>query len=217
MRSNASQPATGRVLKLFIAERNPLVLTALGDLVSRDDRFEIVASCPNGGTLIEFVASGGLDFDIVVAGWSLADMTAGRLLSELRRRRLSRTVVVFCEAQAPDILKQCVRSGAQGFCYQFDGPDILFRTLVAVGDGRICIPKIDLSDLTKSPLSKLTACEQELLAALSDGLTNLQIASRIGISVNTVKYHLKNLYEKLEVRNRAMAIGRFVRETNSTL
>ena len=52
--------------------------------------------------------------------------------------------------------------------------------------------------------------ERELLAALADGWSNLQIASRIGISRNTVKYHLKNLYDKLNVNNRAMAVALFM-------
>ena len=49
------------------------------------------------------------------------------------------------------------------------------------------------------PLSALTVRERELLGALADGWSNLQIAARIGISRNTVKYHLKNLYDKLNV------------------
>ena len=48
------------------------------------------------------------------------------------------------------------------------------------------------------------------LAALANGWTNLQIAARIGISANTVKYHLKNLYDKLGVNNRAMAVAMFM-------
>jgi DNA-binding NarL/FixJ family response regulator len=45
---------------------------------------------------------------------------------------------------------------------------------------------------------------------LADGWTNLQIATRTGISENTVKYHLKNLYDKLAVRNRAAAVALYV-------
>jgi DNA-binding CsgD family transcriptional regulator len=44
------------------------------------------------------------------------------------------------------------------------------------------------------------------LLAIAGGLTNQQIADRFGISRNTVKFHLKNLYDKLEVSNRVMAI-----------
>ena len=49
--------------------------------------------------------------------------------------------------------------------------------------------------------------ERELLSARAGGWTNQQIASRYGISPNTVKFHLKNLYEKLDVSNRASAVA----------
>jgi DNA-binding NarL/FixJ family response regulator len=49
----------------------------------------------------------------------------------------------------------------------------------------------------------------ELLAVLAKGWTNIQIATRMGISENTVKYHLKNLYDKIGVHNRAAAVAMF--------
>ncbi len=72
------------------------------------------------------------------------------------------------------------------------------------------LPYIDIELLNYDPLAVLTARERELLAALANGWTNLQIASRTGITRNTVKYHLKNLYDKLGVSNRAMAVALFL-------
>jgi two-component system nitrate/nitrite response regulator NarP len=69
---------------------------------------------------------------------------------------------------------------------------------------------LDIEALSNDPLQVLTTRERELLAALADGWSNLQIASRIGISRNTVKYHLKNLYDKLNVNNRAMAVALYM-------
>jgi len=77
------------------------------------------------------------------------------------------------------------------------------------------LPYIDMQALTSDPLKELTARERELLAALGNGWTNLQIASRIGISLNTVKYHLKNLYDKLGVNNRAMAVALYMSVTQN--
>ncbi len=56
-----------------------------------------------------------------------------------------------------------------------------------------------------SPLEKLTERELEVLELLAEGLTNSQIAERLFISANTVKRHLKTVFEKLEVSNRAAA------------
>jgi two-component system nitrate/nitrite response regulator NarP len=46
-----------------------------------------------------------------------------------------------------------------------------------------------------------------MLSALSKGLTNRELSKELGISTNTVKFHLTNLYSKLDVKNRAQAIA----------
>ena len=109
-----------------------------------------------------------------------------------------------------DVLRQSVKSGAWGFISKADEPEILLDTIATVARGRLCLPYIDLQSLNEDPIETLTARERELLGALADGWSNMQIASRIGISRNTVKYHLKNLYDKLGVKNRAMAVALFV-------
>jgi len=62
----------------------------------------------------------------------------------------------------------------------------------------------------EAPQTRLTERERDLLAALASGRTNAQLAKDLDISVNTVKFHLKNLYEKLHVANRAQAVARYM-------
>lgn len=52
-------------------------------------------------------------------------------------------------------------------------------------------PFVDVSQLANDPFSGLTPRERELLAALASGLTNAQIAGKLDISLNTVKFHLR--------------------------
>ena len=199
-------------LNVLIAERNPLVIAAVRDLVGRDERFNFAGSMQSGEAFIEAAAKQPVEFDVAIIGWRLSDMNGGEVLVELQNRQLAPRVIIFSNDHDVGILKQCVRLGAQGFCYQFEDPLILFHTLVAVANGRICIPYTDVTKIGETRLSGLTTRELELLAVLADGWTNLQIASRTGISENTVKYHLKNLYEKLGVRSRAMAVALYASE-----
>ncbi len=108
------------------------------------------------------------------------------------------------------MLRQAVKAGAWGFISKADDPSILLDTISTVSRGRLCLPYVDLQTINDDPLETLTTRERELLTALANGWSNLQIASRIGISRNTVKYHLKNLYDKLGVNNRAMAVALFM-------
>jgi two-component system, NarL family, nitrate/nitrite response regulator NarP len=197
----------GRVL---IAERNPLVLAALRGLFKEQGDFSITGTVRTSGEVVHAVRR--QDFDCLLLGWQLADADAPEILSILSRLEMSPRIVLFADQNLPVIIKETIRFGVHGLCYQFEDPEILFATLAAVIKGRICIPYTELSKVTAPAIARLTARESELLGMLADGWSNTQIATRTGISENTVKYHLKNLYDKLEVRNRAMAVALFTHE-----
>ncbi len=214
-KSGKTSKAIGeRRVRVVVAERNPLVVSALREMLECDGRFELLSAVQSGKQFLELAKDAA--FDVAVIGWKLADMDGADILAEVQSRKLDVRITVFSNDHDVGILKQCVRLGAQGYCFQFDDPSIIFETILAVAHGRICIPYIDISKVNDTPLSQLTVRERELLAVLSDGWTNLQIATRTGISENTVKYHLKNLYDKLDVRNRAMAVALYASEKRRT-
>ena len=68
-------------------------------------------------------------------------------------------------------------------------------------------PFLDVRELQQDPIQQLSRRERVMLEALSKGLTNRELAKELDISINTVKFHLSNLFEKLSVRNRAQAIA----------
>jgi two-component system nitrate/nitrite response regulator NarP len=207
MVSSVPQEAVGRVL---IAERNPLVIAALRGLFSENSRFFIVDTARTSAELCEKLTL--VETDCVLLSWQLEDAEAPDVLADIGRLGFDPKIVLFADTNNPSMVKETIRLGVNGLCYQFEDPEILFATLTAVMQGRICIPYTVLSKITNTPFQKLTARETELLGMLSNGWSNTQIASRTGISDNTVKYHLKNLYDKLEVRNRAMAVALYAKE-----
>ncbi|NRP75073.1 putative transcriptional regulatory protein NarL [Ensifer psoraleae] len=207
-----SQEVGGRVL---IAERNPLVIAALRGLFSENARFSIIDTARTSAELCEKLAS--IKTDCVLLSWQLDDAEAPEVLAELSRLGFDPRIVLFADTSNPSILNETIRLGVNGLCYQFEDPEILFATLTAVMQGRICIPYTVLSKISNTPFQQLTSRETELLGMLANGWTNIQIAARTGISENTVKYHLKNLYDKLEVRNRAMAVALYAKERRRNL
>lgn len=196
-------------VRVFLVEPNPLVVSALGVCFERDGRFELARTTDSGKALLAAPAGG---FDVAVLAWQTADLGAADILRGWRAAGRTEPVTIFSNNRDLGTVRQAVRLGAQGYCYQFDDPSVLFDTLHAVANGRICVPFIDVTAINDTPLAGLTVRERELLDVLARGWTNQQIANRTGISENTVKYHLKNLYEKLGVRNRAMAVAIYSRE-----
>ena len=111
----------------------------------------------------------------------------------------------------PDVTATSKQLGGAGFCPKSESTESLLETIIAVSEGRMVFPFMDMSKPGTDPFGLLTGREQELLIALSEGHTNIQIASELGISLNTVKFHLKNLYGKLSVKNRAQAVACYLR------
>jgi DNA-binding NarL/FixJ family response regulator len=191
--------------RVLVADKNPIVRAGLTDIIMRDGRFETVSAVSTGSAFIHACAQQTADIGII--GWSLPDMNGGDVLETLKRRVIQTRVIIYTGEAANDVLVQTVKSGGWGFISKSDEPPVLLDTISSVARGRLCFPYVDFELLSKDPFEVLTAREKELLAALANGWSNLQIASRIGISRNTVKYHLKNLYDKLGVSNRAMAVA----------
>lgn len=203
-RSRSSKDGSARV-RVLIADKNPVVRAGLRDYIARDGRFEVSEIVSGGSAFISSCEAAPVAIGVI--GWGLPDMTGADVLRAVRRRKLPIRIVVYTGDANPSVLRQAVILGAWGFISKSEDPSVLLDTLGSVARGRLSLPYVDIGTLTEDPLEGLTTREHELLRALGNGLTNEQIASRIGISQNTVKYHLKNLYDKLGVKNRAMAVA----------
>ena len=145
-------------MRIVVAERNPFVISALREMLECDGRFELLGSVQSGKQFLDLAAKGG--FDVAIIGWKLADMDGADVLAEVQSRKLDVRITVFSNDHDIGILKQCVRLGAQGYCFQFDDPAIIFDTILAVAHGRICIPYIDINKVNDTPLSQLTVRER---------------------------------------------------------
>ncbi|MFN3869651.1 MAG: LuxR C-terminal-related transcriptional regulator [Hyphomicrobiaceae bacterium] len=203
----AHSDANPRTL-LVIADRNPVVRAGLQDFLSRDGRYTVAAAVETGAELLACCENHRAQ--IAVIGWILPDATAVDLMATAKRRQIHLRPVIYASEDGPEVLRQAVRAGAWGFVSRNDDPNMLLETLASVSRGRMCLPYIDIERLASDPIDLLTRRERELLGALAQGWTNLQIGARFGISGNTVKYHLKNLYDKLGVKNRAMAVALYM-------
>lgn len=193
---------------VVIADKNPVVRAGLQDFLSKDGRYAVEPAVETGNAFVELCQD--RSGCVGVIGWTLPDMTALDLLEVVKRRQLGARVIIYASDDGPDTLRQAVRAGAWGFISKNEDPAALLETIATVARGRLCLPYIDIERLTSDPIDLLTKREKELLGALAQGWTNLQIGSRFGISGNTVKYHLKNLYDKLGVKNRAMAVALYM-------
>lgn len=195
------------VQSLVIADSNTLMLQALSDLFERDRRFSLVATSKTAEGFLETCLR--VPVDIGIIEWGLPQLGAERLLAILRDSPQAPRIIVYAAANDPDVPRRAMAAGAAAFCQRDAPQEQLMDIAASVATGRMVFPFMDVRGLKRDPRESLTEREKTMLAALAKGRTNTELAADLGISINTVKFHLRNLYEKLDLKNRSQAIAFF--------
>jgi two-component system nitrate/nitrite response regulator NarP len=201
--------ANRKRIRVGLADKNPLIQAALKQLLSVDERFELV-----------HIAAGCEDFinnleresvDVGVIGWIIGPCDGRFILDHLKFKAEAPPIVVYTGDNNPLVPAQAMRHGAAGYVSKSEQPTMLMDTIEAVAAGRMVFPFIDVSSLYENPLTTLTRRELEVLSDLAAGRTNKQIARDRGVSLNTVKFHVRNLFQKLGVNSRGQAIALYLK------
>lgn len=194
---------------LGIADKSPLMRAALKQLFSEDDRFQIVSASANSQTFLKQVEK--VAMDVAIVGWVIPPGDARFLLDHLQTMLNAPRVIVYTGLESETVPLQVMAHGGAAFLSKNEDPQYLLETTAQVANGRMVFPYMDVSQINANPLSTLTKRELEVLSSLAAGHTNKEIAAEKGVSTNTVKYHIKNLFEKLGVTNRGQAIALYLR------
>jgi two-component system NarL family response regulator len=188
----------------------------------------------------EVVGSAGTEDDAVAVATAVAPdlvlmdvrMPGGSGLAATARIRAARpetAIVILTVSEDEDDLFEAIKAGAQGYLLKNLEASQLRSMLEAVQRGEAAITPatagriidefvrreraggVDASRRTSDP-DRLTERELDVLGHVTRGLRNKEIAAHLGISENTVKYHLRNILEKLHAGSRAELAARAVRE-----
>lgn len=193
-----------RPIDIMLADANPLVLSAMSEIFERDPRFSLVAT---SGTAEGFLGTVmRVPVQLGVIDWNLPVLGGAKLIEVLREQETAPRLVVYGQDDK-DLPRLAMTAGAAGFAPRSGEVDALLDTCAEVAAGKMVFPFIDVRKMQADPIQTLSRKERVILEALSKGLTNRELSRELGISANTVKFHLSNLYDKLSVRNRAQAIA----------
>jgi two-component system nitrate/nitrite response regulator NarL len=206
--SALDEPVQSRPIELLLADDHPLLLRGLRQMFDEDERFRVVATAIDGERLLDAIER--FDVDVVVMGWLMPFLDGEGVLKRLHGQAGAPRVVVYSGLEDPGLPRRVMALGGAGFCSKQQPPQELLDTVAAVASGRMVFPYLDLTARDDNPLAELTEREREILGALSSGRTTAQLAKNFRISPNTLKFHLKNLYLKLGVSNRAQAVALYL-------
>ena len=192
-------------VEIMLGDSNPLVLSAMSEVFERDQRFSLVATTATAEGFLGMAMR--VPVQVGVIDWNLPALGAEKLTEVLRSQEKAPRIVIYGHDHDPSAPRRAMSIGAAAFVSRSAPTDTLVQTCIEVADGKMVFPFLDVRDLRSDPISALSRKERVILEALSEGLTNKQLSTRLGISTNTVKFHLSNIFDKLSVKNRAQAIA----------
>ena len=198
-----------RSIRVGLADKNPLIRAALKQLLSEDGRFELVHVAADGQEFLRNIEQQAVD--VGVTGWIIGPSDGRYILDHLDADSKPPRIVVYTGDENKAVPSIVLAHGGAAFVAKSEQPEVLLDTIATVAAGRMVFPYMDVRAVNQNPLSTLTRRELEVLSDLASGRTNKQIARDHGVSLNTVKFHVRNLFQKLGVNSRSQAIAMYLR------
>ncbi|GAA6165337.1 response regulator transcription factor [Pelagimonas sp. KU-00592-HH] len=198
-------------IDIMLANSNSLVLSAMSEIFERDPRFSLVATSATAEGFLGTVMR--VPVKVGVINWNLPVLGAAKLIEVLREHENAPRIVVYGD-DTGDHPRLAMQAGAAGFAARSGDVSGLLETCAEVASGKMVFPFIDVRQMQQDPIHTLSRKERAILEALAKGMSNKELSKNLGISTNTVKFHLSNIYEKLSVKNRSQAIAYYYSANN---
>lgn len=201
-------------IKVLIADDHKLFRQGLiGLMETRDDLVEVIGEAATGREALRLVEL--LSPEIVLMDIYMPDGDGLQATHEIRQRFPNTKVVMLTSSESDEHLYQAVQYGAAGYLLKNLDAKQLFDLIAGVTRGEAAMTREMASRLLKGVAKRsinpdqgeeaLTERELRVLRLVAVGCSNQEIADKLVISVNTVKTHIRNILDKLQLENRTQA------------
>ena len=197
--------ASASPIRILTVDDHPLIRAGLAAFLKTEADIEVIAEAGNGEEAIERYRELRPDIVLMDLSMPLMDGLAATraILDEFPDAR----VIVLTTYDGDEDIHRALEAGARGYLVKDMLVDEVMDVVRAVHQGRRGIPQAVAAKLAEhTPRIPLTSRETEVLSLVAKGLSNAEVAGRIGRTEGTVKVHLKNILQKLGVDDRTEAV-----------
>lgn len=195
---------TGRI-RILCADDHPLVRDGVAFALLHEADMELVGEAEDGQAAVE--AFQRLRPDVVLMDLQMPKMNGLDALIEIRKHSPQAKVVVLTTKIGDIQAKRALKSGAASYFLKDMLRTSLIETIRSVHAGQRTIPPAIAAELAEYLHSdELTAREVEVLRGAAAGCSNKMIADRLGLTEQTVKGYMKNVFAKLRANDRTHAV-----------
>jgi NarL family two-component system response regulator LiaR len=200
------------MITVLIVDDHKLVRQGLRFLLEQEDGIEVVGECADGQSAIQAVRT--LQPTVVLLDLFLPGQDGIGVLTQIKQDRPATEVLMLTSSVDEEHLLAAVRAGALAYLPKTAGVDQVVTSVRAAAKGesvmepRIAarlVREVRQAAAARQPLDQLSPRELEVLAALSRGRSNRQIARALQISEETVKAHVSSILAKLGLADRTQA------------
>jgi len=195
-----------RRLKVLVVDDHRLMLEAIRVQLEREDDISVVGCVDSGEPVVALVGQTGPD--VVLLDVRMPGMDGLTVLEHLQARYPSIAVVMLSGIEDPALVRAALERGAAAFVLKGIDPRDLAGAVRQVMRGTIfrALDRPGVGALSALEEAGLSPRELSILQALESGGSNREIAERLFVAEQTVKFHLTNIYRKLGVSSRTEAV-----------
>lgn len=210
-------------LRILIADDHPLFRDGLRSLLQAQGH-EVVGEAHNGREAVELARK--LRPEIVLMDVSMPELDGVSATRQVASEMPEVKVVILTASEQDETLFEAIKAGAQGYLHKNLEADDFFALLDRAAAGEPALTPLLARKLmqefakpheqpktSETDPDTLTARELEVLQLMVEGVTsNRRLAKRLDLSENTIKFHVRNILDKLHLHNRAEVVGYALRK-----
>lgn len=208
------------MIKILIADDHPVVRTGIRGMIEGQKDFEIVAEARNGEEVIQLALKHQPDVVLMDLRMPLIDGTIAT--KHIRSQAPNVNILILTTFDQDDDIRLALQNGASGYLLKDAPRNELYRAIYATAQGQSAFDPIVASRVVAQLRQTQTQdilSEREIavLHLVSQGKTGKAIGKVLHISEATVKSHLRHIYDKLDVPDRASAVTEAIRRKLITI
>lgn len=204
------------MIKIAIVEDSKTTREGLKTIIELSKEYVCVAACETAEEALRVLPRHAPA--VVLMDIQLPSMSGIECVERLKELLPNVLVIMVTVYEDPDRIFSALRAGASGYLLKRSAPEQVLTAIQDVGKGgapmsgeiaRKVIQYFRNQTSVSKEVENLTAREKEVLEYVASGLSNKEIAGRMYVSVDAIRWHLKNIYVKLHVHSRTEAALKF--------